>query len=155
MLGRSRRARGGGEGATWVRLRFKDRYAVDVRLATRARWVVSDASSTLFRGEMPPQQPGPKVEGDAQGLFGGSQLLDDLTAGKGTPSVTSVGKFDPRKPDEGVMQFRPIPGFDTVLRSAVGDGVWNLRRALVVSSASASDGLLGKLIESIHREVAL
>ncbi|TKY86552.1 hypothetical protein EX895_004701 [Sporisorium graminicola] len=85
--------------ATWFRLRFQDRYALDLRLVARSRLVVSDASRPLFRSEVQQGQEQQQqqqeivatsetTDPDSQGgLFGGSDLLNSLIAGKAPPAA--------------------------------------------------------------------
>ncbi|CBQ72506.1 related to RNA polymerase II mediator complex protein pmc1 [Sporisorium reilianum SRZ2] len=161
--------------ATWFRLRFRDRYALDLRLVTRSRLLVSDAARALFRSE---GQQGPGQEEEVAGsetadadLFAGSDLLNSLIAGTAPRAhANSAAKakgaatshVDPT-PAAAALQFQPIPNIDSVLRkvhaalhppsaAADDDGVHNLRRALLVSLAPAtstalkSEPLLGTLI---------
>ncbi|KAJ1020606.1 hypothetical protein NDA16_003999 [Ustilago loliicola] len=166
------------KGATWFRLRFQDRYALDLRLATRSRLVVSDASRPLFRSESQAAFEGgagavESADVSNCGLFAGSELLNSLVAGKPTPVDGSVPapKSNPRVTQENLslaMQFRPIPNMDSVLRKIhsllrtleggdAGQRVWNLRRALLISLAplvgtpaqAKPDGLVGKILPKL------
>uniref|UniRef100_V5EV45 Mediator of RNA polymerase II transcription subunit 14 n=2 Tax=Kalmanozyma brasiliensis (strain GHG001) TaxID=1365824 RepID=V5EV45_KALBG len=155
--------------ATWVRLRFADRYAVDVQLATRARLVVSDASRALFRSEMATTEA--KEE---EGLFGGSDLLNDLIAGK-IPTAAEKSTVTVTPVESTALQFQPIPNMDLLMQRVAtalqtGDaakgkagmrGVWDLRRALLVSLTPAEAGgsgtvlrrLIPMLVEAVVAEI--
>lgn len=164
------------KGATWFRLRFQDRYALDLRLATRSRLVVSDASKPLFRSESEAAFEGgagaaENADAASSGsLFAGSELLNTLIAGKPAPvdSNLTASKAKVRTPQEilsAAMQFQPIPNMDSILRKiqpeAEEQRVWDLRGALLISLVprvnSKPDGLVGqvlsKLIEMISSEI--
>lgn len=123
--------------ATWFRLRFQDRYALDLRLVTRSRLIVSDASRPLFRSEVQQEQEQQQQQQETisnldntySDLFGGSELLNSLIAGK-APSADSAAKAKNRiaatatAPSNHIgspataaaMEFQPIPNIDLVLR---------------------------------------
>lgn len=148
-------------GATWFRLRFHDRYALDIRLATRSRLVIADAARALFRHE---RHRGAAAPG---GMFAGSDLLRDVLAGNppskdGAPKDRSAA--DALSAPNGTTQFDPIPKLDEVLHKVeaalrgdarVGD-VWDLRRALLVSLTDAAlvHKLMPQLVQLVAAEVA-
>ncbi|KAJ9476256.1 Mediator of RNA polymerase II transcription subunit 14 [Pseudozyma hubeiensis] len=157
------------KGATWFRLRFQDRFAVDLRMATRSRLIVSDASRPLFRSEMQKQDGdavSPNAGADAEtGLFAGTELLSSLLAGKSAVAKAAEGEDlkVPQKPrisaavsNEVTLtgrQFQPIPNIERVLRkvqagiqaassSTGAAAVWDLRRALLISLGPAPPSIL-------------
>lgn len=146
--------------ATWFRFRFQDRYAIDVRLATRSRLVVSDASRALFASEVRTSESESESETtDAvplDAVFGGSQLLNDLL--DATTLARKCSKPKTRIAAQlSSAQFGPIPNIEHVLRSvhakldaitwidardhrssAARLRVYELGRALLISLPSAS-----------------
>ena len=127
------------KGATWFRLRFHDRYALDLRLATRSRLVVADAARPLFRSD--------ETGEDTPELFGGSDLLNRLVEGKPPAAVESKKRKVRSTETSAASQFQPIPNIEGVLRdlhaahSGTGtqaEQVWDLRRALLVSLGGGS-----------------
>ncbi|SOV06348.1 related to RNA polymerase II mediator complex protein pmc1 [Ustilago sp. UG-2017a] len=162
--------------ATWFRLRFQDRYALDLRLATRSRLVASDASQPLFRSESQDASKGlnaaEPTEQSKDGLFSGSDLLNNLVAGKPATTDTNVTRPKAKKRTDlsAAMQFQPIPNMDSVLRkihtwlrtSEDGEAgqqrVWDLRRALLISLAplddDKADGLVGKILPKLVEMVS-
>lgn len=146
--------------ATWFRFRFQDRYAIDVRLATRSRLVVSDASRALFASEVRTSESESESETtDAvplDAVFGGSQLLNDLL--DATTLARKCSKPKTRIAAQlSSAQFGPIPNIEHVLQSvhakldaitwidardhrssAARLRVYELGRALLISLPSAS-----------------
>ncbi|SPO26094.1 related to RNA polymerase II mediator complex protein pmc1 [Ustilago trichophora] len=169
------------KGATWFRLRFQDCYALDIRLATQSRLIVSDASRSLFRSELQESSSDPNVDtsldsstnSSNSSFFAGSDLLNSLIEGKSSSAIDSAAHSSskPRSAldidnPSAASQFQPIPNIDSVLRKVhaglrsddqTGQRVWDLRRALLVSTAAGSpllpkigdDGLLEKLLPQL------
>lgn len=149
------------KGATWWRLRFQDRFAVDLRLASRSRLVISDAARSLFRSEDGEQEV-------KEGIFGGSELLSCLIEGKQYNGDDAKGKK--RKANDTTelasMQFQPIPNVQAVLSKVRADlggdkegRVWDLRRALLVSLSPQGEdkgeqGLLHRILPSTIQGVS-
>ncbi len=151
------------KGATWFRLRFQDRYALDIRLATRSRLVISDAAGSLFRTGGQASEPVTAESEAALGIFGGSDLLNSLIAGK--VEAADIGSRKRKRPTfdspttfsaaGGAAQFQPIPNIESLLStisaptSADGEhqqqqqqeqGVRDLRRALLISLTPSHSG---------------
>ncbi|SNX84570.1 related to RNA polymerase II mediator complex protein pmc1 [Melanopsichium pennsylvanicum] len=171
------------KGATWFRLRFQDRFALDIRLTTRSRLIVSDASRALFRSETQPTGDAgtQTAESNANACFSGSNLLNHLVSGKsGAVEVDTTWKLSRIAVDAAATlsasQFQPIPNIDSVFRKVHttvrsdsnqdGQKVWDLRRALIVSLAlplttndiverKVDDGLLGKILPLLIQLVSV
>ncbi|PWY99904.1 MED14-domain-containing protein [Testicularia cyperi] len=136
--------------ATWFRLRFLDRYALDIRLASHSRLLICDASQPLFRS--PVKGLTAFNMGHDNDVYRGSQLVEQ---GLGSPTPL----LDKKKPstyssewtrEQSTHQFAAIPDFEELIRDVVdavaanaGVGqVWDLRRALLVRLVSPSSSPL-------------
>ncbi|SPO37762.1 related to RNA polymerase II mediator complex protein pmc1 [Pseudozyma flocculosa] len=159
--------------ATWFRVQFLDRYALDIRLTTNSRFLLCDASQPLFRSpskgldtSMPSSvNGGPDSSPTGKDVLytlaksaklsePGGQHEKDWTRLESTGQYLSIPRFSEllRSVCEGVPKSRRLPNSSTGGGGGGGEveDLVNLRRALL---CSADDAVVGVVLPALIKAI--